>query len=161
MRDQNGFPGRIAHFRVIIMMANDHDRHSTASWSSGRMTTHGVDALVAITSRSAIDDPSRFAKSQTVVASFGLTPKKYQSGETNLDGGIRVGGTMVRTTLYEAAHIMLTRATRFCALKRWAVDVAKRRGMKRAKVALDRKLATILHRMWVKESECRWSKEAL
>jgi hypothetical protein len=100
MRDQNGFPGRIAHFRVIIMMANDHDRHSTASWSSGRMTTHGVDALVAITCRSAIDDPSRFAKSQTVVASFGLTPKKYQSGETNLDGGIRVGDTMVRTTFY-------------------------------------------------------------
>jgi hypothetical protein len=63
---------------------------------------------------------------------------------------------MVRTALYEAAHIMLTRATRFSALKRWAVDV---RGMKRAKVALARKLATILHRMWMDESEFRWGKE--
>jgi transposase len=90
-----------------------------------------------------------------------LTPKKYQSGETDLDGGIsRVGDTMVRTALYEAAHIMLTRATKFSTLKRWAVDVAKRRGMKRAKVALARKLATILHRMWMNESEFRWSKEA-
>jgi transposase len=125
------------------------------------MTTPGVGALVAITYRSAVDDPSRFAKSQTVGAYFGLTPKKYQSGETDLDGGIsRVGDTMVRTALYEAAHIMLTRATRFSALKRWAVDVAKRRGMKRAKVALARKLATILHRMWVNESEFRWGKEA-
>jgi transposase len=112
------------------------------------MTTPGVGALVAITYRSAVDDPGRFAKSQTVGAYFGLTPKKYQSGETDLDGGIsRVGDTMVRTALYEAAHIMLTRATRFSALKRWAVDVAKRRGMKRAKVALARKLATILHRI--------------
>lgn len=124
------------------------------------MTTPGVGALVAITYRSAVDDPGRFAKSQTVGAYFGLTPKKYQSGETDLDGGIsRVGDTMVRTALYEAAHIMLTRATRFSALKRWAVDVAKRRGMKRAKVALARKLATILHRMWMDESEFRWGKE--
>lgn len=124
------------------------------------MTTPGVGALVAITYRSAVDDPTRFAKSQTVGAYFGLTPKKYQSGETDLDGGIsRVGDTMVRTALYEAAHIMLTRATRFSALKRWAVDVAKRRGMKRAKVALARKLATILHRMWMDESEFRWGKE--
>jgi transposase len=125
------------------------------------MTTPGVGALVAITYRSAVDDPGRFAKSQTVGAYFGLTPKKYQSGETDLDGGIsRVGDTMVRTALYEAAHIMLTRATKFSTLKRWAVDVAKRRGMKRAKVALARKLATILHRMWMNESEFRWSKEA-
>jgi transposase len=124
------------------------------------MTTPGVGALVAITYRSAVDDPGRFAKSQTVGAYFGLTPKKYQSGETDLDGGIsRVGDTMVRTALYEAAHIMLTRATRFSALKRWAVDVAKRRGMKRAKVALARKLATILHRMWMDESEFCWGKE--
>ncbi len=124
------------------------------------MTTPGVGALVAMTYRSAVDDPGRFAKSQTVGAYFGLTPKKYQSGETDLDGGIsRVGDTMVRTALYEAAHIMLTRATRFSALKRWAVDVAKRRGMKRAKVALARKLATILHRMWMDESEFRWGKE--
>jgi len=124
------------------------------------MSAPGVGALVALTYRSAVDDPGRFAKSRTVGAYFGLTPKKYQSGETDIDGGItRVGDAMVRSALYEAAHIMLTRASRFSALKRWAMDVAKRRGMKRAKVALARKLATVLHRMWVDASAFRWSKE--
>lgn len=126
------------------------------------MSAPGVGALVAITYRTAVDDPGRFAKSRTVGAYFGLTPKKYQSGETDIDGGIsRVGDAMVRTALYEAAHIVLTRATRFSALKRWAMNVAKRRGMKRAKVALARKLAMVLHRMWVDASEFRWSKNAV
>ena len=76
-------------------------------------------------------------------AHFGLTPRKYQSG-TDVTGAVsRVGDAMVRTALYEGAHILLTRAVRFSALKRWALEVAKRRGMKRAKVALARKLAVI------------------
>jgi transposase len=83
------------------------------------MSAPGVGALVAITYRSGVDDPSRFGKSRAVGAYFGLTPKKYQSGETDIDGGVsRVGDAMVRTALFEAAHIMLTRATRFSALKR-------------------------------------------
>lgn len=65
---------------------------------------------------------------------------------------------MVRTALFEAAHIMLTRATRFSGLKHWALDVAKRRDMKRAKVALARKLGVVLHRMWVNATEFRLSK---
>ncbi len=126
------------------------------------MSAPGVGALVAITYRSAVDDPGRFEKSRTVGAYFGLTPKKCQSGETDIDGGIsRVGDAMVRTALYEAAHIMLTRTTRFSALKRWALEVAKRRGMKRAKVALARKLATVLQRMWLDASEFRWGKAAV
>lgn len=114
------------------------------------MTTPGVGALVALTYRSAVDDPSWFGKSSTVGAYFGLTPKKYRSGETDRDGGVsKVGDAMVRTALFEAAHIMLTPATRFSSLKRWALDVAQRRGMKRAKVALARKLDVVLHRMWM------------
>jgi transposase len=125
------------------------------------MSAPGVGALVAITYRSAVDDPDRFRKSSTVGAYFGPTPKKYQSGDTDIDGGIsRVGDAMVRTALFEAAHIMLTRATRFSALKRWAMGVAKRRGMKRAKVALARKLAVVLHRMCVDATEFRWTKDA-
>lgn len=123
------------------------------------MSVPGVGALVALTYRSAVDDPERFRKSRTVGAYFGLTPGKYQSGETDRDGGItKVGDSMVRTALYEAAHIMLTRTSRFSALKGWAMGVAKRRGMKRAKVALARKLATVLHRIWVDASDFRWSK---
>ena len=93
-------------------------------------------------------------------AHFGLTPKKYQSGETDITGSVsRVGDPMVRTVLYEGAHIMLTRAVRFSSLKRWALEVAKRRGMKRAKMALARKLAVILHRMRVDGSTFRWNRE--
>jgi transposase len=122
-------------------------------------TVPGVGPVVAITFKSAVDDPTRIKKSKAAGALFGLTPKKYQSGETDVNGGItRVGDEMVRTALYEAANIMLSRTTRFSALKRWAMDVAKRRGTKRAKVALARKLAVVLHRLWVDGSAFRWSK---
>jgi transposase len=125
------------------------------------MTVPGVGALVAITFTSAVDDPTRFGRSRTVGAHFGLTPKKYQSGETDVTGGIsKVGDAMVRTALYEAANVMLTRAGRFSTLKRWALEVARRRGMKRAKVALARKLATVLHRIWLEGSRFRFGKEA-
>ena len=125
------------------------------------MTVPGVGALVAVTFASAVDDPARFGRSRAVGAHFGLTPKKYQSGETDVTGGIsKVGDAMVRTALYEAANVMLTRSGKFSTLKRWALEVAKRRGMRRAKVALARKLATVLHRLWVDGSEFRFGKEA-
>jgi transposase len=83
------------------------------------MTVPGVGAVVAITFTSAIDDPGRFARSRAVGAHFGLTPKKYQSGETDVTGGIsKVGDAMVRSALYEAANVMLTRAVRCSGLNR-------------------------------------------
>jgi transposase len=125
------------------------------------MSVPGVGALVAVTFASAVDDPSRFRHSRDVGAHFGLTPKKHQSGETDVTGGIsKVGDAMVRTALYEAANVMLTRAGRFSTLKRWALGVAQRRGVRRAKVALARKLATVLHRLWADGSEFRFGKEA-
>src|SRR3954469_17914000 len=125
------------------------------------MTAPGVGALVSITFRTAVDDPGRFRSSKAVGAHFGLTPKRYQSGETDVIGGIsKVGDAMVRTALYEAANAVLSRSTRFSTLKRWAMEVAKRRGLKRAKVALARKMGTVLHRMWVDGAEFRWGKEA-
>lgn len=125
------------------------------------MTVPGVGAVIAMTFTSAVDDPRRFVKSKAVGAHFGLTPKKYQSGEVNVTGAIsKVGDALVRTALYEAAHVMLTRAVRFSALKRWALEVAKRRGMKRAKIALARKLAVIMHAMWRDGVVFRWGKQA-
>jgi transposase len=124
------------------------------------MTVPGVGALIAVTFTSAVDQPERFARSRAVGAHFGLTPKKYQSGEIDITGAVsRVGDPMVRTALYEGAHILLTRAVRFSSLKRWALEVAKRRGMRRAKVALARKLAVILHRMWMDGTTFRWGRE--
>jgi transposase len=122
------------------------------------MTVPGVGPLVAVTYKTALDDPSRIKKSKAAGALFGLTPKKYQSGEKDVTGGItRTGDEMVRTALYEAANVLLARITRFSTLKRWGMDVAKRRGMKRAKVALARKIAVILHRMWVDGTTYRWT----
>lgn len=115
------------------------------------MSTPGVGAIVALTYVSAVDDPQRFKSSKSVGAHFGLTPKKYQSGETDYTGRIsKIGDASVRTALYEAAHIMLTKPIKGCSeLKSWAMRIARRAGMKKAKVALARKLAVILHRMLV------------
>jgi transposase len=122
------------------------------------MTVPGVGPLVAVTFKSAVDDPSRITKSKAVGALFGLTPKKYQSGEKDVTGGItRAGDEMVRTALYEAANVLLSRIMRFSRLKRWGMDIAKRRGSKRAKVALARKIGVILHRMWVDGTTYRWT----
>ncbi len=124
------------------------------------MTAQGVGALTAITYRSAVDDPKRFAKSKAVGAHFGMTQKRYQSGKTDISGGIsKVGDATVRAVLYEAANALLTRSQRFSSLKNWGLNVAKHRGMKRAKVAVARKLAVILHRMWVDETDFRWGQE--
>ena len=125
------------------------------------MTTPGVGVIVALTFVAAVDDPARFRSSKAVGAHFGLTPKRYQSGETDVTGGIsKAGDAMVRAALYEAANVMLTRAGQFSTLKRWALGVAQRRGMRRGKVALARKLATVLHRMWVDGSEFRFGQQA-
>ena len=122
------------------------------------MSVPGVGAIVAITFKSGVDDPSRFRRSRDVGPHFGLTPKKYQSGELDVTGSItKVGDRMVRTALYEAASVMLTRTVRFSSLKAWGMAVAKRRGSRKAKVALARKLGVILHRMWVDGTNFRWS----
>ena len=112
------------------------------------MTTPGVGALTALTFVAAIDDSKRFNSSRMVGAHFGLTPKKYQSGETDVTGRIsKVGDQGVRPALYEAANVILTRSAKSFALKSWAQGVAKRAGMRKAKVALARKLAVVLHQM--------------
>jgi transposase len=113
------------------------------------MTTPAVGPIVALTYAFAIDDPKRFTSSKATGAHFGLTPKKYQSGQTDYTGRItKIGDASVREALYQAAHIMLTKPIKNCAaLKSWAMRIAKRAGMRKAKVALARKLAVVLHRM--------------
>src|SRR5215208_7608508 len=112
------------------------------------MTTPGVGVIVALTFVSAVDDPGRFRSSKAVGAHFGLTPKRYQSGETDLTGRIsKVGDAGVRTALYEAANIILTRPVKGSARKSWAARLARRAGLRKARVALARKLAVVMHRM--------------
>ena len=113
------------------------------------MSTPSVGPIVALTYASAIDDPARFKSSKQVGAHVGLTPKKYQSGETDWTGRItKIGDAAVREALYQSAHVMLTKPLAGCSqLKGWAMRIAKRAGMTKAKVALARKLAVIMHRM--------------
>ena len=113
------------------------------------MSTPAVGPIVALTYAAAIDDPARFTSSKQVGAHFGLTPRKYQSGETDYSGRIsKIGDAAVREALYQAAHVMLTKPLKGCTeLKSWAMRLARRAGTKKAKVALARRLAVILHRM--------------
>ena len=115
------------------------------------MSVPGVGPIVSLTFAAAIDDPARFKSSKQVGPHFGLTPTKYQSGETDINGRIsKIGDSWVRAGLYEAANIILTKPIKGCtALKSWAMKLARRSRMKKAKVALARKLAVIMHRMLV------------
>ena len=118
-----------------------------------------MDAFV-VTYRATVDVPARFRKSKAVGAAFGLAPSKYQSGEIDRTGAIsRCGDDMMRAMLYEAAHIMLVRSTKWSWLKAWAMQIARRRGMKKAIIALARRLAVILHRVWVDGTEFRWTRQ--
>src|SRR5664279_2819126 len=124
------------------------------------MTIPGVGPVVALTCRATVDVPARFRNSKAVGAVFGLTPSKYQSGEIDRTGAIsKCGDEMMRAMLYEAAHIMLVRTTKWSWLKAWAMQIARRRGLKKAVVALARRLAVIMHRIWVDGTEFRWTRE--
>jgi transposase len=121
----------------------------------------GVGPVTALAFRTAVEDPTRFAKSSLVGAHFGLTPRKYASGETDRNGGIsRCGDRLVRSLLCEAANVLLTRVQRWSWLKRWGVEVARRRGKIRAQVALARRLAVIMHRMWIDGTPFRWTRDS-
>jgi transposase len=116
----------------------------------------GVGAIVALTFVAAIDNPTRFKSSKGVGAHFGLTPKKHQSGERDVAGRIsKLGDGSVRAALYQAAHVILTRPVKGSGLKSWAARLARRAGMKKAKVALARKLAVVLHGMWIDNTPFR------
>jgi len=137
LREFNGFEKRVR------IMARTHVQARLL------MTTPAVGPIVALTYASAIDDPGRFKSSKAAGPHFGLTPRKHQSGETDRTGRIsKIGDAAVREALYQAAHVMLTKAVKGCSeLKSWAMRIARRAGMRKAKVALARKLAVILHRM--------------
>jgi len=150
LREQIG----ILHRRVLSVVRDDEVCRRL-------MTVPGVGPVVALTYRATVDVPARFRKSKSVGAVFGLTCSRHQSGERDRPGAIsRCGDEMMRTMLYEAAQSMLVRSTRWSWLKAWAMQIAKRRGIKRAIVALARRLAVILHRIWVDGTNFRWTRDA-
>jgi transposase len=149
LREQIG----ILHRRLLVIVRDDDVCRRL-------MTVPGVGPVVALTYRATVDVPARFRNSKAVGAVFGLTPSKYQSGEVDRTGAIsKCGDEMMRMMLYEAAHIMLVRSVKWSWLKAWAMQIARRRGLKKAIVALARRLAVILHRIWVDGTEFRWTRE--
>ncbi len=142
--------------RRLLAIARDNEE------SRRLMTVPGIGPITALAFHSAIDEPTRFRRSRSVGAYFGLTPRRHASGEVDWSGRIsKCGDRMVRSYLFEAAGVLLTRVHHWCRLKAWGLRLVKRIGFKKAKIAVARKLAVILHRMWRDGSDFIWSsKEA-
>lgn len=136
--------------RLLAMAREDEVCHRL-------MTIPGVGTQAAMTFQAVIDDPSRFSSSAEVGAYLGLVPKRRQSGELDQAGRItRCGDGMLRHLLYEAANNILVILKKPCALKSWAERLAARVGLKKARVALARKLAVLMHRLWVTGETFDW-----
>ena len=149
LREQIG----ILHRRLLAVVRDDDVCRRL-------MTIPGIGPVVALTYRATVDVPARFKNSKAVGAVFGLTPSKYQSGEIDRAGVIsKCGDEMMRVMLFEAAQVMLTRTKKWSWLKAWAMKIARHRGMKKAIVALARRLAVIMHRIWVDGTEFRWTRD--
>ncbi|WIY24354.1 IS110 family RNA-guided transposase [Parasedimentitalea psychrophila] len=120
------------------------------------MTVPGVGPITALTFKAAVDDPTRFKRSRTVGAHFGLTPRRYQSGEHDNPGRIsKAGDSDVRAALYAAGNALLMRSMAQSQIKSWGMRLMRTKGRRRAVVAVARKLAVLLHRMWVDGAEFR------
>ena len=124
------------------------------------MSVPGIGPVTVLAYVSAIEDLSRFKHSRSVGAHLGLTPRQYQSGEIDISGRIsKCGDTLARVCLYEAATVILTRLKRPTPLKAWAEKLAKRSGARKARVALARKLAVILHSIWLSGELFCWEEQ--
>ena len=149
LREQIG----ILHRRLLAIVRDDEVCRRL-------MTVPGVGPVVALTYRATIDVPTRFKNAKAVGGVFGLTPSKYQSGEISRFGAMsHCGDEMMPVMLYGAAQVMLTRTNKWSWLKAWAMQIARRRGMKKAIVALARRLAVIMHRIWVDGTEFCWTRQ--
>jgi transposase len=117
----------------------------------------GVGPITALTFKAGVDDPTRFKRSRTVAAHFGLTPRRYQSGDVDNPGHIsKAGDADVRSALYVAAHALVTRSAEWSSLKVWGLRLSKTKGHRRAVIAVARKLAVILHKMWMDGTDFRY-----
>jgi transposase len=124
------------------------------------LTVPGVGPVAAVAFRAGVDDPQRFKRSRTVGAHFGITPRRFQSGEVDYAGRIsKCGDRDVRQALFDAAAALLRRCRKASALRAWGLRIAKRSGLTKAIVAVSRKLAVIMHRMWLNGTEFQWSRD--
>jgi transposase len=143
---------QVANFdrQVILRAKTDIAAHRL-------MTIPGVGVIVSLAYIAVIDDPARFKRATSVGAYLGLTPRRYQSGEIDKAGSIsKSGDGLLRSYLFEAANVLLSRDARSSKLKTWGLALASRIGMRRAKVAVARKLSIIMHRVWRDDRDFDW-----
>jgi transposase len=141
------------HGKVLELAGND-------AACKRLMTIPGVGPVTALAFICTVDIPARFRSSRSVGPALGLTPVLKQSGESERVGRVSLcGDGMMRGLLYEAAQSMLTRVKKWSWLKAWAMTIARRGGLKKAVVALARRISVIMHRMWIDGSEFRWSRD--
>ncbi len=139
------------HRKLLALARDDQDIRRS-------MTVPGIGPITALAFHLAIDEPARFQRSRSVGAYVGLTPRRHASGETDWSGRIsKRGDRMLRSSLFEAAGVLLTRVPQWCKLKAWGHRPWKRIGFKKAKIAVARKLAVLLHRMWRDGTGFIWS----
>ncbi len=118
------------------------------------MTVPGIGPVTALTYKAEIFDPSRFRYSRTVGAYLGMTPTQYSSGEIHKQGRIsKCGSHELRSLLMEAGVVVLTRSQKWSKLKAWGLKLMRKKGLKKAAIAVGRKLAVIMHRMLVTQKE--------
>ena len=121
----------------------------------------GLDVSLATTAICAVDESGAIIREGVAAAHLGLTPKKYASGETDRNGGIsKCGDAAMRAVLYQSALALLPRSKKYPGIRVWGLGIAKRRGLRRAAVAVARKLAVLMHRIWADGTEYRWQREA-
>ncbi|TIR50594.1 MAG: IS110 family transposase [Mesorhizobium sp.] len=143
------------HRKLLVIVRNDQVCRRL-------MSIPGVGPVVALAYTATIDIPARFRNSKAVGPVLGLTPVLHESGESRRIGRISLcGDGMMRTLLYEAAQVLLTNVRKWSWLKAWAMNVAKRRGRQKAVVALARRLAVIMHRMWSDGTQFRWTRKEI
>jgi transposase len=143
------------HRRVLEIVRND-------AVCNRLMTIPGIGPVTSLAFTSTIDVPARFRNSRAVGPALGLTPVLNQSGESHRVGRVSLcGDAMMRSLLYEAAQVMLTRVKKWSWLKAWAMNLVKRSGGRKAIVALARRLAVIMHRIWSDGTEFRWTRESI
>ena len=160
LRASEGIPGlssamrglvaaRAAVLAAVVAIDADIRQMVKASEACRRlMSIPGIGQLTALAFTAAVDDPGRFRRSRDIGAYLGLVPRRYQSGDVDYTGSIsKCGDQRVRTLLYEAANVMLTRYKGPLKLKNWAFAIAKRSTLRKARIALARRLAIIMHAM--------------
>jgi transposase len=151
IREKIGREIATLHRKLLDLAQNDEN-------SRRSMTVPGIGPITALAFHSTIDNPNRFRRSRSVGAYVGLTSRRHASGEVDWSGRIsKCGDRMLRSYLFEAAGVLLTRVPQWCKLKAWGHRLWKRIGFKKAKIAVARKLAVILHRMWCDGTDFQWS----